>query len=247
MKNKVNALSAKERKKFIRKRFAYEGFLGKISEIKDIKWPDYTEEHEEKGNHLVYKRIADVEKNAERIAEIFRRGIDELAGNKEYEWHHDPEKIVEKYHSGDWNFYGVYCENKLISVVSMLINRGRHSMQWVWGCVDPEERGKGVWKYHGRYLDRIVEKSGAQMGIVFCVTTHALSQRNVEAAGYRPIGCFAGGEIMGGSDGQYYRQNVIYYGKLYGQGMKLMQPFDTMQLAPMAEELVKVIKKWWEK
>lgn len=222
-----------------------EEILGEINKVKDIKWPDYEEEHEEQGNKLRYKKIKDIKRSAKRVSEIFTNGIDEMVGNCEYEWHHKPDELIKKAQSGDWNFYGCYFDDKLISVESMYIIRGQRIMQWVWGCVDPAYRKMGVWKYMGKYTDKVVELSGAQMGLVWVVTSHKMSQMTAEAAGYRPIGCFVGGEFFGGSDGRYYRQNVIWYGKLYGEATKRVQNWNDMILTERAEKLVKTVKELW--
>lgn len=143
--------------------------------------------------------VKDIEKSAERIAEIYRNGIDEMVGNSEYEWHHDSEEIIKKAKTGDWNFYGCYLDRELISVVSLHIIRGQRAIQWVWGAVDPVYRGKGVWQQMGVYLDLVTALSGAQMGFCWVATTHKYSQLSVEKAGYKPMGLFVGGEFMGGS------------------------------------------------
>ncbi len=236
-----------QRKQWIRKRFGNidDNILGKIEEVKDITWPDPLKECEVKGNKLKWQMVKDIEKSAERIAEIYRNGLDEMIGNSEYEWHHNPDEILTKVRTGDWNFYGSYFEEELISVVSMHIIRGQRAMQWVWGAVDPIHRGKGVWQLMAEYLDLVTKMSGAQLGFLFVVTTHKYSQMSVEKAGYKPIGVFIGGEFMGGSDNRYYRQNVVYYGKLYGEGKKHLQKCETMELTEKAEKLVKTVRDLW--
>lgn len=236
-----------QKKQWIKTRFGNvdEKILGQIKEVKEIIWPDLIEEYTVEGNILKYQMVKDIEESAERLAEIYRNGIDEMIGNSEYEWHHNPEEIIQKVRTGDWNFYGCYFKGKLIAVESMYIIRGQRAMQWVWGCVDPVYRGKGVWRHIGEYNDKLVQMSGAQMGIVWVVTTHKYSQMTAEKAGYRPIGCFVGGEFLGGCDGRYYRQNVIYYGKLYGDGAKHLQEWESMELTEKAEKLVNIIKELW--
>nr|QNO48521.1 hypothetical protein IMNOINEI_00021 [Methanosarcinales archaeon ANME-2c ERB4] len=220
---------SEQRKQWIGTRFGNidEKILGQTKEVRDISWLDLVKEYEVKRNKLKYQMVRDIEKSAERIAEIYRNGIDELVGNSEYEWHHNPEEIIDNVRTGDWNIYGCYFGGKLVSVVSMHIIRGQRATQWVWGAVDPVYRGIGVWHHSGEYLDLVTEMSGAQMGFFFVVTTHKYSQMTVEKAGYRLMGCFVGGEFMGGSDNHYYRQNVIYYSKLYGDGKKYHQKCDT--------------------
>jgi|LGVF01.1.fsa_nt_gb hypothetical protein len=240
---------SEQRKQWIRTRFGDmdEKILGQIKEVRDISWPDLVKEYEIKGHTLKWQMVRDIEKSAERIAEIYRNGIDEMVGNSEYEWHHNPEEIIDKVRTGDWNIYGCYCEGKLVSVLSAHIIRGQRAIRWIWGAVDPVYRGISVWHHLGEYLDLVTEMSGAQMGFFFVVTTHKYSQMTVEKAGYRPMGLFVGGEFMGGSDNRYYRQNVVYYCKLYGDGKKYLQKCDTMVLTEKAEKLVKVVKELWTK
>ena len=236
-----------KRKEWNKTRFGSidEKILGKIDEARDILWPDMVKEYEVKGHILKYQMVKDIEKSAERIAEIFRNCADEMVGNSELEWHHSPEKIIEMYRTEDWNFYGCYLEGKLISVSSMHTIRGQRAIQWIYGCVDPPYRGMGVWHYMGEYYDIIVQMSGAQMGFYSVVTSHNYSQMTAEKAGFRPMGCFVGGSFYGGSDGRYFRQNMIYYGKLYGEGKKHLQKWETMVLTEKAEKLVKTIKELW--
>ena len=236
-----------QRKQWIRKRFGNidEKMLGQIKEAKEITSKDVVKEYEVKGHKLKWQMVREIDKSAERIAEIYRNGIDELVGNSEYEWHHNPEEIIKKVQTGDWNIYGCYCDEKLISVVSMHIIRGQRAIHWVWGAVDPVYRGLGVWHHLGEYLDLVTEECGAQMGFFFVVTTHKYSQLSVEKAGFKPIGFFIGGEFMGGSDNRYYRQNVVYYGKLYGDGKRFIQNYETMELTEKAEKLFKTVKELW--
>ena len=44
---------------------------------------------------------------------------------------------------------------------------------------------------------------------------------------------------------QYYRQNVVYYGKLYGDGKKFIQKYETMELTEKAEKLFKTVEGLW--
>lgn len=238
----------KQRKEWIKTRFGnIDGdVLGRIYEVKDITWPDLVKVYEVEGRTLKYQMVKDIEESAGHIAEIFRDSADEMVGNSELEWHHDPKKIMEMFHTGDWNFYGCYFEGQLISVSSMHIIRGMRAIQWIYGCVDPAYRGIGVWHHMGEYYDMIVQMSSAQMGFFSVVTSHKYSQMTAEKAGFRPMGCFVGGSFYGGSDNRYFRQNMIYYGKLYGDGKRHIQKWENMELTEKAEKLVKIIKELWE-
>jgi len=240
----------RQRHKWIKKRFGNisENILENIEDADDIVWPDIVREYEVKGNILTYRMLADIEKTAERIAEIFKNGADEMVGNSEIEWHQNEEEIIKKVKAGDWNFYGCYLGEKLIAAESMRIIRGDRIMEWVWGCVDPVYRGKGVWQYIGIYNDLLVKMSGAQVGSVSVVTTHKYSQMAAEQVGYTPMGCFIGKRFYGGSDNRYYRHTLIHYVKLYGDtSSKCLQDFESMQLTESAAEIVNFVKKLWEK
>jgi len=239
-------MGLEQKREWVETRFGEvkEEVLGELKEVKEIFWPDLKKEYLIKGRTLKYEMI-ELDKYADRVAEIYRKAIDEMIGNSEYEWHHDPEEIVKHYDTGDWNFYGCFLNDELIGVESMFIIRGQRSIQWVWGCVDPDYRGYGVWQNIGLFNDELLSLSNTQMGIVWVATTHPYSQMTAESAGYKPIGCFVGGEFLGGSDSKYYRQNVIWYSKLYGEGNIFKQSMDDMKLTDSARKLVESVKELW--
>jgi RimJ/RimL family protein N-acetyltransferase len=218
--------------------------LGSFSECigeDELDWPEYERTFQSnKGYSLLYKKV-DVEHEAERVAEIFRRAINEMVGNSHYEWHHDPEEIRQRVRSGDYAIYGTYEDGLLISVNSLEFIRGHRSAHWMWGAVIPEHRGKGVWENIGVYIDKVTELTGAHFGLVWMVTTHVFSQRMAEKAGWRPVGVFPGSVLLGGSDGKYYRACVIWYAKLYGDGLKHLQAKEDMLLTPMTSQVAEGI------
>lgn len=233
---------------WIRRRFGDldEGILGNLADVGEIVWPDIVREYEVEGSLLTYRLISDIERSAERVAEIFRNGADEMVGNSEIDWHHHPETIIERVGSGDWNFYGCYAGEELIAAESMHAVRGDAMMEWVWGCVDPVHRGQGAMRNMGAFNDLVVGLSGAQIGAVWVVTTHPYSQMVAEQAGYVPMGCFIGKRLYGGSDGRYYRSTLILYAKLYGPGSEHLQSWESMRLTDKAAEVVGLIRGLWE-
>ena len=236
-----------QRSKWIKKRFGDidEAVLGKVDDLEDMVWPDIVRSYEVRGNTLTYRLISDIETSAKRIAEIFSNGAYEMIHNSEIEWHHQPDEIIRKVKSGDWNFYGCYLDDELIAAESMSVIRGDLIMEWVWGCVDPVHRGRGVWQNIGVYTDEIVEKSRAQLGSVWVVTTHKYSQMAVERAGYIPMGCFIGKRLYGGADKQYYRHTLIHYAKLYVSGKAHLQNWESMHLTEKAAKLVNLTHNFW--
>ena len=131
-----------------------EDILGNIEDVKDMTWPQLVENHFIHGRRIVLRKIENIESEAERVAEIYRNGIDEMVENGEYEWHHDPQAIIERVQSGEWNFYGAYLDGTLVEVLSFHIVRGQRTMHWIWGCVDPAYRGLGIIKNLSKYYDK---------------------------------------------------------------------------------------------
>ena len=236
------------RSKWIKQRFGNidEAILGNTADLEDIVWVDLVKSYRVKGRVLIYGMIKDIRQSSERIAEIFRNGAYEMINNSEIEWHQNPEEIIKKVETGDWNFYGCFHNDKLIAAESMHIIRGDRIMEWVWGCVDPPYRGFGVWQHIGIYTDRVVEMSGAQIGSVWVVTTHKYSQMSVERAGYVPMGCFIGKRLYGGADSRYYRHTLIHYAKLYGDTDKHLQNWESMDLTEKAEEIMNTVIQFWK-
>lgn len=227
------------------KRFSHDnltGILGDVSEVQEVQFPDIEREFSPKGSILIYKMVKD-SRGYERAAEIYRKSISEMCGT-ENEWHHDPEKIKEMVKTNDWGFYGCYDEGEMIAVESMYVNRGQRSMQWVWGAVHPDHRGKGVWVHIGEYNDELVEKSGALFGRVWVVTTHNKSQMTAEKVGYIPMGIDF--QWLGGPDGKWYYQPVLWYGKLYGTALKHSLPSDRMVLTENARKFKEIATKFDE-
>jgi hypothetical protein len=236
-----------DRKKWVKRRFGNidEAILGNVKDLEEMVWIDLVKSYPVEGRTLTYRMVREIETSADRIAEIFRNGAYEMINNSEIEWHQQPEQIIEKVRTGDWNFYGCFLEGSLIAVESMYFIRGDRTMEWVWGCVDPVYRGLGVWQNIGIYNDEIVEMSGAQVGSVWVVTTHKYSQMAVEKAGYLPTGCFLGKRLYGGADNRYYRATLIHYAKLYRIGRKHLQNWESMELTTKAAKVVNLVKELW--
>jgi GNAT superfamily N-acetyltransferase len=227
------------------KRFSHDdlaGILGDVSVVQEIRFPDIVREYSPKGSILLYKMVKDP-MEYERVAEIYRKSISEMCGT-ENEWHHDPERIEEIAKTNDWGFYGCYDKGELIAVESMYVNRGQRSMQWVWGAVHPDHRGKGVWAHIGEFNDELVEKSGALFGRVWVVTTHNKSQMTAEKAGYLPMGIDF--QWLGGPDGKWYYQPVLWYGKLYGAALEHLLPSDRLALTENTKKLKEIAIKFYD-
>lgn len=227
------------------KRFSHDNLveiLGSINNIQDIRFPDIEREFSPRGKTLTYKIIKDI-RQYECVAEIYRKSISEMCGT-ENEWHHDPKKIEEMVKTNNWGFYGCYDNGELIAVESMYVNRGQRSMQWVWGAVHPDHQGKGVWVHIGEFNDELVKKSGALFGRVWVVTTHNKSQMTAENAGYMPMGIDF--QWLGGPDGKWYYQPVIWYGKLYGEALEHLSPSDRMVLTEKSKLLKEIAIKFDE-
>ena len=243
-------IPVREKQKWTRSRFGHleHTGLGKLKDVPEsqVQWPeDFTETFRSCQNHVLTYKMCNVEEEAERIAEIYQKGIDEIHGNSDYEWHHNPALIIENVKSGNYSIWGTYDDSdngKLIAVNSVEKMPGQRGLHWIWGAVDPECRGRGVWENLGLYMDKMIEKSGAQYAAAWVATTHDLSQRMLEKVpGWKPVGFYPGGEFLGGTDGHYYRQNVVWYSKLYGDAAQCTQSVDDMVLTDAAKRVVKAV------
>lgn len=169
--------------------------------------------------HLLTYRMCDVDKEADRIAEIYQAALDELHGNSSSDWHHSPEAIRQRVNEGNFSLWGVYDnghKDELIGVISAEKIPGERRVHIGWGAVHPEFRGRGTFESIGMFVDGIIEKSGAQYGTIWVPTTHNLGQRMMEQVpGWKPVGFFRGGAFMGGHDERFYRENVVWYDKLF--------------------------------
>lgn len=242
--------SLTERKLWSKKRFGEvpEDILGSSKELKPMVWPKLVETYPLKSGQTANMRMLEnIEDYAPRVAEIYQKAIDEMVGNTDYEWHHDPKQIVEKVRAGDtYRIYGYFLDKELIGVGSLCMLKGQRAIQWVWGAVDPDYRGAGMWKPVAEYNDKLIASSGAQMGLLWVATTHPFSQMSVEAVGYRPWGIFPGGEFLGGSDEKWYRQTVVWYAKPYGESAKNFLPWDKLKLTKSAQLLANQVQGLWK-
>ena len=86
---------------------------------------------------------------------------------------------------------------------------------------DPSFRGRGIARQFSRLIDRLIEQSGAEYGMVFCATFHIATQKIMEELGFQRIGELRGYVLDNVGKGRYARDTVVMYTKLYGEASKL--------------------------
>jgi GNAT superfamily N-acetyltransferase len=222
--------------------------LGRLETIPEsmVHWPvDHSMTFHSCKNRLLNYRMCDVNKEAERIAEIYQAAIDEQQRNSDYEWHHSPHEIRQRVASGQYSIWGTYDVeeiNQLIAVNSVEKMPGQRGLHWIWFAVHPSCRGRGVAENTGIFMDAMMEKSGSQYGCVWMASTHNLSQRMIERVpGWRPVGFFYGGELLGGTDGKFFRENVIWYSKLFNRAEAFTQSLEDMVLTKACKRIAKAV------
>lgn len=57
-----------------------------------------------------WRMVQRIEVHAERIAQLYREGIYELINHADYEWHTDPEEIIEKDREGIAKMYALFLD-----------------------------------------------------------------------------------------------------------------------------------------
>ena len=122
-------------------------------------------------------------------------------------------------------------------------------MCWgIWSVFDPDLCGLGIVKYLGQFLSLIGEHSGCDLVKGWVVTTHTLSQRTLEEAGFLPIGYFPGGELFAGEDGMCYRHNVIWYEKIFqkGQARTMSRDYEQLLDGGQGARVARFIQAIWD-
>ena len=87
----------------------------------------------------------------------------------------------------------------------------------------------------------MIAKTGAQYGCAAVPTTHNITQRAVENSGWNPDGFLRGALFYGGTDGKYYRQNLVHYSKLFNNAENFVQAPEDMILTDKAAKMVKAV------
>ena len=199
-----------------------------------------------------WRVVKSIETYAERIAQLYREGIYEIIDHPEYEWHTKPSCVIEKDRNGTAKMYALFLEGDapqdIIQALSVSLLHSHRICWGLWTTVDPAVRGLGVMKYLGRILSLIGEHSGCDLVKGFVVTTHALSQRSLEEAGFLPVGYFPGGELFTGADGRCYRHNVIWYQKMFPRGLErtMTRDYERLLGGGLGAKIARAIQEIWD-
>ena len=142
-----NPFDLSEKKKWDRARFGKldHTSFGRLSDCVQMTWPKEHQMHfvTSKNQSLTYRWV-DVEKEADDVAGIYQRAIDEMKGNSDYIWHHNPAEIRRLVASGMHSIWGAYLDDgTLVSVNSAEFMLGQRGVHWIWGAVDPPVQGQG--------------------------------------------------------------------------------------------------------
>lgn len=204
------------------------------------------------GREGEWRVVKDIERNAERIAQLYRAGIYEMINQPEYEWHIHPSEIIAKDQNGSAKIYAVFLEgddpHNIVQVLSTTLIQPQRICWGIWSTVDPDERGLGIMKYCGQFLSLIGEHCGCDLVNAWVVTHHTLSQRTLEEAGFLPIGYFPGGTLFAGANGKCYRHNVIWYQKMFHKGFERTMTRDYERLVKdgLGTRVVRFIQQIWD-
>lgn len=199
-----------------------------------------------------WRMVKDIEKYADRIAQLYREGVYEMQGQPDYEWHTRPSEIITKHQNGTAKIYAVFLDgdepDNIVQAISVTLIHGQRICWGIWSVVDPNMRGLGIMKYLGQFLSLIGEHSGCDLVKGWVVTTHTLSQRTLEEAGFLPIGYFPGGELFRGADGRCYRHNVIWYQKIFHRGFERVMTRDYERLLEdgLGARVAQFIQQIWD-
>lgn len=210
---------------------AYRDFRGqckfKSLTEKKMSWPKIENKYI-LDNKYVLRPIK--ENEIEEIVGVYREGYPDVYGNPEYEIVLWPETLLKKLQSDNGFMKGEHLliaiekldEKKLIGAAGIRINLGNMSINWEYGVIHPDYRGKKLFKELSTYLDEISKNTGAEYGSILAVTFHTITQKVLEELGWKTRGIFPGAILTWNYEDKYYRATPIYFDKFYGDGEELV-------------------------
>ncbi len=95
------------------------------------------------------------------------------------------------------------------------------SVEFSLTVTNPEYRGQGLCRKFTKIIDKVVEKAGTELGIVYCATFHTATQKIFTEVGFEMQALLRGFVVANAGDGKYARDNVVLYTKLYNQADRL--------------------------
>ena len=144
--------------------------FGNLKDVPEtgLKWPtDFRMKLKSCKGHVLTFQMVNVEKEADRVAEIFSHALAEVHHNSNYEWHHSAPEIKARVKNGNYSIWGTYEDDingKLIAVYSAELLPGQRGVRWVWGAEDPEAHHHGIWESIGTFMNNVSRWAGRQAG-----------------------------------------------------------------------------------
>ncbi len=157
----------------------------------------------------------------EQIARIYRLGFPELFGGV-YEDLHFPARyagLTEQMKI--LVLRDLQQNNKVVSAWTLTPSEANMSVEFSLTVTDPDYRGKGLCKEFTKIADKLVEETGAELGIAYCATFHKTTQRIFQELGFGKQAILKGFILANIGEGRYARDSVVMYTKFYNNADRL--------------------------
>ena len=86
---------------------------------------------------------------------------------------------------------------------------------------NPDYRGSGLCTKFTQRIDKLVEESGAEYGLVYCAPFHRTTQRIFRELGFKKTADLKGFILANVGNGNYARDNVVMMSKFYNNAERL--------------------------
>lgn len=193
------------------------------------------------------------EKEADAVAKVWKTGYPELTGTT-LDFIFRPEKyaakvlLAETYETDrlEREYCMFRCENGEEIIAAMLLRKDdtNRMIELTIGTILPHQRN--VQGMFVRGFPKVVEwlkHTGAEYLTSFCETWHDLSQRLLEANGFKLCGIFPGQLVRWTSGDRLYRGCTVQYYKFIGEGAEFAAKREEWSLSPRAGRLWKTLEE----
>ncbi len=190
----------------------------KIRKLNDRKIV-WTTEEKTIDENLVIKNLATTNYDEiEQTAKLYRIGFPELFGGV-YEDILFPGRY--KALLEEMKLFLLKEKDQVVSAWALITSEKNMSTEFSLTVTSPKKRGKGYCRLLTNYVEEIVKNSGTEHASVYCATFHTATQKIFTGLGFKKEAELKGFVLANVGNGNYARDNVIMYSKMYNDAEKL--------------------------
>ena len=110
---------------------------------------------------------------------------------------------------------------RIVSVWALTPNEANMCVEFSLTVTDPDYRGMGLCRIFTKKVDELVEKAGAEQGIVYCATFNTAKKKIFSNLGFERQALLRGFILANVGNERYARDNVVMYTKFYNNADRL--------------------------